>query len=167
MSNVVKNLNGLVLALAGSLVLLTGCVVDQHAMSGRKFHEEDAADLIIRYSSDNTIFRLKPDAHDGPFYRIFSRQELCDLDAQRVGARNLAVVVMGYSPFVEVERQIKQGWVDNLTRLNYRHVVFLRATEKYKVNGLRVVDEVDLSAPRSTRIDGEFDRNQASILTAR
>lgn len=153
MNKVVKNIRWLLLALPGMLFLLSSCATNPQVAEGPKFYEADAANLVLRYSSDKAIFRLKPDGQDGNFYHIFSRQEICEADAKRAGQRDLAVVLIGYQFTPEMDRQIKQGWVDTLSKLNYRRVVILRCGESGQVNGLRVVEDrqnvrvVSASAP--------------------
>jgi hypothetical protein len=128
------------LALAGILALATSCATNQQA-AGPKFYEESAANLVIRYASDQAIFRLKPDGHDGPYYHVFNRQQLCEADARRAGQRDLAVVLIGWQWTPELDQKVKQGWVDSLAKLNYRRVVILRAGETDQVNGLRVIED--------------------------
>jgi hypothetical protein len=125
-------------------VLLTSCAsTPELPPDGAKFRDQDSANFVIRYNSDKTIFRLKPDGHDGPFQRIYTRKQLLDLDARRQGERDLAVVIISYNRVMEVERQIKQGWVQTLGQMNYRRVVFLRANaeEGEWINGLRTVED--------------------------
>ena len=141
MNIVRKNARLFLLALPGALLLLTSCATSPKTAQGPKFYEETAANLVIRYSSDHAIFRLKPDGHQGPFYQIFTRQQLCEADARRVGQRDLAVVLIGWQWTPELDRQIKQGWVDSLGKLNYRRVVILRSGDSDQVNGLRVVED--------------------------
>jgi hypothetical protein len=141
MNRVVTKSRCALLALAGVLVLATSCATSPKTAHGPKFYEENSANLVIRYSSDQAIFRLKPDGHDGPFYHIFTRQQLCEEDAVRVGKRDLAVVLIGYQWTPELDRQVKQGWVNTLTKLNYRRVVILRSGDSDQVNGLRVEED--------------------------
>jgi hypothetical protein len=124
------------------LLSLTSCATapGEHAL-GPKFQEAHAANLVLRYSSDQTIFMLKPDGHDGPFYRIFTREEVCALDAQRIGRRDLAVVLLGFSRAPILERRIRDSWVASLGSLNYRRVIFLRSADHDQINGLRVIED--------------------------
>jgi len=149
MNRVVTKTRCTLIALAGILALATSCATNQQA-SGPRFYEESAANLVIRYSSDQTIFRLKPDGHDGPYYHIFTRQQLCEADAKRAGRRDLAVVLIGWQWSAELDQQIKQGWVDSLTKLNYRRIVILRASESDQVNGLRVVEDRQVARAATT-----------------
>lgn len=125
-------------------VLLTSCAsTSNYSQDGPKFREQDSADFVIRYNSDKTIFRLKPDGYEGPFQRIYTRKQLLDLDATRQGGRDMAVVIISYNRVAEVERQIKQGWIQTLGQMNYRRVVFLRANDEEVegVDGLRTVED--------------------------
>lgn len=144
---VVKNWSRLA-ALAGIAVLACSCATHQQAL-GPKFRDASAADVVIRYSSDSTIFMWKPDGREGPFYRIFNRQEICDEIARREGTRNLAVVVLNYHRFRELEHQVKQAWVDDLSRLQFSRVIFVRANDTDQVNGMRIVEDrfLTLGAP--------------------
>ena len=76
--------------------------------AGRKFKDTASADLVIRYSSDQTIFVVKPDSRNGLFYRIFNRDEICALDATRTGPRDLAVVVIGLDRLPDAERELRE-----------------------------------------------------------
>ena len=152
MKNAVKTARVFLLALPGALLFLTSCATSSKTAQGPKFYEESAANLVVRYSSDQAIFRLKPDGHEGAFYRIYDRQTLCEADARRAGGRDLAVVLIGHQWTPELDRQVKQDWVDTLSKLNYRRIVILRSGDSDQVNGLRVVEDRRLaqapSAPR-------------------
>lgn len=144
--NVVSRFSWKQLVLVAGLLITCSCATNhQQASVGQKFKNADSADFIIRYSSDQTIFMLKPDGHTGPFFRIFNRDEICALDVNRPGARELAVVVIGYNRTPEVESQIKDSWVSALTNLKYRRVVFLRFTDRADVDSMRVVEERQLA----------------------
>lgn len=151
MNIVLRNTRFLVLALPGLLALacLTSCSSTPKTAQGPRFFEEGAANLVIRYSSDTAIFRLKPDGHEGPFYRIYTREQLCQEDATRAGRRDLAVVLIGYQWTPELDLQVKQGWVETLRQLNYRRVVLLRSGSSDQVNGLRVVEDRQIPHPSS------------------
>lgn len=144
------------LAVTAILALTSSCATNSQTAEGPKFYEADSANLVLRYSSDRAIFRIKPDGHEGNFYRIFSRQEICEADAKRSGQRDLAVVLIGYQFTPELDRQIKQGWVNTLTKLNYRRVVILRCGDSDQVNGLRVVEDRPNLQVASTAAQGEL-----------
>ena len=134
--------------------LLTSCATSP-ASKAAKFREENAASFVIRYNSDNTIFRIKPDGHEGPFQRIFTRKEIVGFDSKRKGDRNLAVVIIGFNRVEEVERQIKQSWTQTLAKMNYRRVVFLRFGEEETIDGLTIIEDRQL--PVVTVADAHVD----------
>ena len=166
MNRVVTKSRCALLALAGILALTTSCATNQQA-AGPKFYEESAANLVIRYSSDQAIFRLKPDGHDGPYYHIFNRQQLCEADAKRAGRRDLAVVLIGWQWTPELDQKIKQGWVDSLAKLNYRRIVILRADESDQVNGLRVVEDRQVAQAAASPREVDLVSVAPSQFTAR
>jgi hypothetical protein len=141
-------------ALTGLLVLTTSCATTSQTAEGPKFYEANSANLVLRYSSDRAIFRIKPDGHEGSFYHIFTRQEICEADAKRAGQRDLAVVLIGYQFTPELDRQIKQGWMDTLSKLNYRRVVILRSGDSDQVDGLRVVEDRQPAQVVSRPVEG-------------
>ncbi|MEY4385465.1 MAG: hypothetical protein RLY20_748 [Verrucomicrobiota bacterium] len=130
---------------AGAVFLSSCASSGYHTAEGRKFDEAEFADLVLKYASDQTIFMVKPDGHEGAFYRIFNRDEICALDAQRLGRRDMAVVMIGFNRDLAVEQQIKEEWVSSLTKLNYHRVVFLRSSDHNEVNGLRVIEDRSLA----------------------
>lgn len=146
MNTLLKRALATVPALAGMVVLLSGCATNSpYVADGPKFRQESSANLIVRYSSENTVFMLRPYAQEGPFQRIFTRQELCAEIAAQPGDRTLAVVVINNYRMLALEQQTKQRWVDSLSRLNYRRVVFLRGNERGNINGLRIVSDTLLA----------------------
>jgi hypothetical protein len=136
------------LGLACAALLLSSCALDQESGGGKvaKFYDADSANLIIRYSSDNTIYRIKPEGHDGEFYRLFTRDMICAEAAQTTGPKDLAVVIIGYNHSLEIEHQIISGWVEALRNLHYHRVVFLRARDSQQVDRLHVISDVPLIA---------------------
>ena len=128
---------GLVALLLG----LTSCALgpDGHA---RRFHEAEYADLIVRHSTDETVFRLKPASMDGPFQQFFTRDQICADASQHPGTRELAVVLLDpfFSPMVQQE--VINTWVASLRPLQFQRVVFLRNNGSDSINGLRVVADV-------------------------
>lgn len=126
---------------AVALLMLTSCALSPDDRA-RKFQEEQFANLILRYSTDETIFRLKPEASEGGFLRIYNRDQIRAEASHADGHRNLAVVVLDYIHSPDRERRIIQGWVASLGEANYRRVVFLRARDHGRINGLRIVDDV-------------------------
>jgi hypothetical protein len=130
-------------ALRLGAVLLGVCCALSSAASGSKFSEADTADFIARYYSDQTSYILKPLVRVGPYQSIYDRPALLKLARQQSG-RELAVIVLMHYPSAAFEETIKLAFVNDLTELGYRRIVFLRAGNKMRVNGLLV-----LSSPRA------------------
>jgi hypothetical protein len=134
----------MVVGMAMVLVLgVTSCALGPEGHA-RRFHEAELADLIIRHSTEETIFRLRPEASDGPFMQIFNREEICASASQMAGERNLAVVLIDrfYSP--TLEQELVNSWVGSLQPLRFERVVFLRNNGSDSVNGLPIVADVAL-----------------------
>jgi len=131
-------------ALAGTLICMASCTLssDKHS---KKFGEEQFANLIIRYSTDETIYLIKPDAHEGEFFRIFDRNQIY-AEAEKIGGpRLLAVVLIDYMYGTHVEHEIIDGWAASFKELNFERVVFLRSHNHHSPNGLRIIADVQLA----------------------
>jgi hypothetical protein len=104
------------------------------------FTEEDATDVAIRYYSDTTSYILKPAMMDGPYRSVCSRARALDV-AARQPRHHLAVVVLIHYPGAETEEPIKQQWRTELKTLGYERIVFLRGTNKLRINGLPILKD--------------------------
>jgi Abnormal spindle-like microcephaly-assoc'd, ASPM-SPD-2-Hydin len=106
----------------------------------QRFVEEEVADFIVRYYSDSTSYVLKPPMMSGIYRSIYDRPLALKLAAQQPG-RELAVVVLVHYPTAEGEETIKLAWINDLKRLGYQRVVFLRGGNKMTVKKLPVLDD--------------------------
>ena len=103
------------------------------------FTEEETADFIVRYFSDQTSYALKPAVMDGMFRSICDRAHLLNL-AKQQPRHELAVVVLIHYPAASEENTTKLAWVNDLKRLGYRRIVFLQGRNTMKVNGLPILE---------------------------
>ncbi len=76
-------------------------------------------------------------------------------EAQKVLARpgigrNLAVVVCGFGYGEEAEAKQQQVWASVLSGLGYRRVTFIRLGTREHVNGLPILNEMNLESPKVT-----------------
>jgi hypothetical protein len=126
-------------ALLLGLALLSSCSTPSQVASGPKFTEADAADFIARYYSDQTSYALKPVRLDGQYQTVYDRPALLELARLQPG-RELAVVVLVHYPNAASEEPVKLAWVNDLTGLGYRRIVFLRAGNGLQVNNLAVLE---------------------------
>ena len=107
-----------------------------------RFHQQDQANLIVRYYSDETSFILKPQKRDGPFLSILRRDDVLKVAKQQRG-RELAVVILVHYPSESQTDSVKSKWTGLLTGLGYQHVVFLGGHDGKRVDGLPILAKVD------------------------
>jgi hypothetical protein len=121
------------------VLLMTSCATSRTPITALpRFSEEAQADLVIRYYSDDTSYVLKPTMTEGPFLSILRKDAVLALAKQQPG-RQLAVVALIHYGNESESDAVKHDWASLLTEAGYRRVVFLRARNDMKVNGLPVL----------------------------
>ncbi len=118
------------------LLLATSCS-SPRSSSIVRFNEQDVANLVVRYYTDDTSYVLKPVQRDGPFLSILKQDAVLDL-AKRQPGRQLAVVILIHNPSEAEATRVQTKWRNLLTEAGYQRVVFLRALGGMKVDGLPV-----------------------------
>jgi hypothetical protein len=116
------------------LLLASACSTTQTA----RFSEQDQADFIVRYYSDDTSYVLKPTKTDGPFLSILNRDAVIDVAKQQPGRRLAVVILIRYNAESEAAI-VKRKWTTKLTQVGYQRVVFLRGLNGMRVNGLPIL----------------------------
>jgi hypothetical protein len=117
--------------------LATSCSTARHSREAR-FNDQERANLIVRYYTDETSYLLKPLAKDGPFLAVLNKDAVVELARQQT-QRDLAVVVLiRYPTGIEAD-MVQQKWTHLLGEAGYQHVVFLRGRNGTAVNGLPIV----------------------------
>jgi len=101
-----------------------------------KFNEENGADIVVRYYSDQISRVLKPLQTEGPFLSSFDKEGVIDLAKQQSG-RELAVVILLQ---FNASDNVKRNWITMLKGVGYKRIVFLRAQNDLRINGLPVLD---------------------------
>jgi hypothetical protein len=125
------------------LLMLSSCSTPSSVATRPRFTEADGADFVVRYYSDQASYVLKPVTMEGPYQSICDRSTLLKLAREQPG-REMAVVVLIHYVTAESEESVKLAWVNDLTGLGYRRIVFLRGGRNLQVKGLPV-----LEAPRA------------------
>lgn len=120
------------------LVLLAGACSTTPTAPIVQFDEQDQANLIVRYYTDDTSYVVKPAKRDGPFLSILKKDAVLDFARQQPG-RELAVVILINYRDDGQDAAVKHDWSSLLTEAGYQRVVFLRSLGGAKVNGLPVV----------------------------
>jgi hypothetical protein len=119
------------------LLLGTSCSTPGTAQMAR-FQEQEQANLVVRYYTDDTSYVLKPQKTDGPFLSILDKRAVLDVAKQQSG-RQLAVVILIHYADDGQAAAVKHEWRGLLTNVGYQRVVFLRGMNGMRVNGLPVL----------------------------
>jgi len=123
------------------MLLATACSTPRTSRVVR-FHEQDQANLIVRYYTDETSYVLKPQNTDGPFLRVLRRDDVAKV-AKQLPGRELAVVILVYYPYQGQGDVVKSKWKSLLTGLGYQRVVFLGGYGGKKLDGLPILAQAD------------------------
>jgi hypothetical protein len=118
-------------------LLATSCSTPQTA-PGARFGEQEQANLIVRYYTDSTSYVLKPAKKEGPFLAVLNKNAVLDVAKQQPDRQLAVVVLIHYGAESEAEA-VKHDWKSRLTGLGYQRIVFLRARNGMRVNGLPVL----------------------------
>ena len=124
-----------VVSLLFVVVFITACSTPHVA----KFNEQDKADLIVRYYTDDTSYVLKPVTSEGGFLSVMTQDAVVDL-AKRQPGRDLAVVILIPYRTASEAGAVRDKWTGLLTGAGYQRVVFLGATGGMRVKGLPIIN---------------------------
>ncbi len=102
------------------------------------FTEQDAANLIVRYYTDDTSYLLKPARTDGPFLTVLDKEAVVEVAKQQPSRQLAVVILIRYAAESQAEA-VKQKWKNLLTQAGYQRVVFLGGQNTTRVNGLAVL----------------------------
>jgi hypothetical protein len=116
------------------LLLATACSTPRTT----RFSEQERADLVVRYYTDDTSYLLKPSMKERGFLSILDRDAVLEVAKQQPG-RQLAVVILIHYNFESEAEAVKRNWRNLLTQIGYQRVVFLRASTGMQINGLPVL----------------------------
>src|ERR1035438_2127631 len=96
------------------VVLLATACSTPRACAGVRFNEQERADLIVRYYSDDTSYVLKPEKTDGPFLSILKRDDVLAVAKHQPG-REMAVVILIHYISESEEQAVQSKWTAVLT----------------------------------------------------
>jgi hypothetical protein len=116
------------------LLLATSCSTPGTSPTVR-FTEQEQANLVVRYYTDDTSYVLKPAQRDGPFLSVLKKDAVLDV-AKRQAGRDLAVVILIHYAADSEAALVQTKWRSLLTDAGYQRVVFLRASGGMQINGL-------------------------------
>ncbi|MEI6390179.1 MAG: hypothetical protein WCT12_03650 [Verrucomicrobiota bacterium] len=119
------------------MILLTSCATpNPTALNEAKFSEENSADIVVRYYSDQISRVLKPMQAEGQFLTSFDRGSVLNL-AKQQAKRELAVVILLQ---FNASDTVKRDWMTMLKGVGYKRIVFLRAQKGMNINGLPILE---------------------------
>src|ERR1039457_746744 len=116
------------------LLIATACSTSRVV----RFNQQEQANLVVRYYTDDTSYVLKPAKTDGTFLAILNKDAVLDVAKQQPG-RELAVVILIHYRAQSEGDSVRQNWVKLLKEVGYQRVVFLRASGSMQINGLPVL----------------------------
>ena len=90
------------------VLLATACSTPRTSRVVR-FQEQDQANLIVRYYTDETSYVVKPQKTDGPFLSILRWDDVLDV-AKQLPGRELAVVILVHYPSQDTTEAVKTKW---------------------------------------------------------
>jgi hypothetical protein len=73
---------------------------------------------------------------EGPFLSTFDKGGVLGLAKQQSGRELAVVILLRFNS----SNEVKQNWMKTLTEVGYKRIVFLRAENNLKVNGLPILD---------------------------
>lgn len=124
-------------SLLSVLLLAAACSTPQPDTVVR-FNEQDQANLIVRYYTDDTSYLLKPVMKEGPFFSVLKQDAVLEVARKQPG-RDLAVVLLIHYGCQSEADAVRRKWRNQLTEMGYQRVVFLGAASNMQVNGLPVL----------------------------
>jgi hypothetical protein len=124
----------LLASLLSLLLLTTSCSTSRVV----RFNEQERANLVVRYYTDDTSYLLKPVKMNGSFLAVLNKDAILDL-AKQQPSRDLAVVILVHYVTAGETEAVKHDWVKRLNEVGYQRVVFLRASGDMRIDGLPVM----------------------------
>lgn len=118
-------------------LLATSCSTARRVQEVR-FEDQEKANLIVRYYTDDTSYLLKPAAREGQFLTILNKDSVLRV-AQQQPARDLAVVILIHYGSPAQTEIVKTKWKGLLAEAGYHRIVFLRGQNGMRVQGLPVL----------------------------
>jgi hypothetical protein len=131
-------------ALGLIVFLVTSC-----ATSG--FRQSAAVNLELRFYAWDSVCITKPDTRENGFMPLLNATEIPQQIERLNPARDLAVVVVGYSYDDQQVREIGAQWYHRLTTSGFQRVVILRGSDALPTAGLPIVFDSAITLVNDTR----------------
>lgn len=105
-----------------------------------RFYEQEKANLIIHYYTDETSYVRKPATTEGQFLSILKRDAVLAVARQQPERQLGVVILIHYTAAGQAEKVI-DDWANQLKALGYQRVVFLLALKGMQPDGFPIVAE--------------------------
>jgi hypothetical protein len=122
------------------LVLLATACSTSRTPRAVWFNEQDKANFIVRYYTDDVNYVLKPEKTEGRFLSVLKKDEALEV-AKRQPGRELAVIILVYYESQDEADRVKSKWRKLLSEMGYQRVVFSCGIGTRQLNGLLVLPE--------------------------
>jgi hypothetical protein len=133
----------LALALAS---LVTGCATSRPGEPVvHRFREGNQADAVLRFSSWEYTFLVKPFYAEDGYMQQVRPDTLSHVFDQFDTQRDMAVVVVGWQYTDELLTSLVTDWNNILRGCGFDRVVIVRPQERERLNGSIIVDDSSLS----------------------
>lgn len=127
------------------------------------FHEAAATDMVLRFYRWDSIYMTKPQTRENGFLPILSRDDIARQVQRHNIARNLAVVVVGFTYSIDPGSPLVRDWKAILGEQGFRRVVFLRASgnDLDRIDGLPILLDTAIALGHDTT--GQYARTVAPV----
>ena len=129
------------------LLLLSACTSTH--VAHQRFHEQSKADLAVHFVSWQAITVTKPRPIEKEFVTYCTRTDVEKHLGQIASQHHLAVVVFHFRLPPEQRTEEQKTWSAIFTNLGFERVVFLQAKESSRLNGMEILNEVQLAQPHA------------------
>lgn len=125
----------------GLLFFVTSCVHVTRSTATReqRFQEADAADLVLRFYSWDSIYVIKPDSRESGFMPLFNRASVGEQLDRPQTKRDLVVVIIGNNYSSAQQEEVLRDWKTLLDVRGFRRAVFLSGTGHKSIDGLPIL----------------------------
>jgi hypothetical protein len=134
-----------------SALLWSGCATQSGAAyDPPRFHDAHAANVVLRFSSWDYTFLVRPEFREDGYYHQLTRNDIVPTLRRLEVPRDMAVVTVGWGWSPDQLNRVVADWKTLLTQSGFRRVVIVRSTSDNKLDGAILVD--DSRAANSTSL---------------
>jgi len=123
---------------------LAGCAAPRQVVNGPRFHDQSKVNAVLRFSSWDYTFLVKPYYSENGFLQQVRRDDLDRVFDRLNVPRGTAVVMVGWTQTEPIGRVVSE-WKTALGGCGFQRVVFLRADNERELNGSIIIDDSILS----------------------